>query len=145
VIKQVGADLERMQFNTAVARMMEYVNELTSKGASREDLTTLVKLLAPYAPHLADEAWERLGNKGFVLNESWPSFDDALTQDETVVIVVQVNGKLRAQFNAPAAASMRYLENEARALEKIKPYIDGKNIKKVIVVPKKLVNFVVVQ
>jgi leucyl-tRNA synthetase len=134
-----------MQFNTAVARMMEYVNELTSKGAAREDLLVLIKLLAPYAPHIADEAWERLGNSGFVLNESWPLFDEALTQDDTVTIVVQVNGKLRGQFNAPAAATQQHLETEARSLEKVKPFIDGKTVKKVIVVPKKLVNFVVAQ
>lgn len=144
VIKQVSADLERMQFNTAIARMMEYVNELTAKGAAREDLLVLIRLLAPYAPHIADEAWERLGNSGFVLNQVWPSFDDALTQDDTATIVVQVNGKLRGQFNAPVAASQLDLETQARLLEKVKPFIDGKAIKKVIVVPKKLVNFVVI-
>jgi len=143
VIKQVGADIERMQFNTAVARMMEYVNELTSKGAAREDLVVLVKLIAPYAPHFADEAWERLGNAGFLLNQSWPDFDEALTVDSTVVIVVQVNGKLRAQFNAPADATAQDLEASARALDKVKPHIEGGTIKKVVVIPKKLVNFVV--
>jgi leucyl-tRNA synthetase len=143
VIKQVSFDLERMQFNTALARMMEYLNELTSHGAGREDLVTMIKLISPFAPHLADEAWERLGNSGFVLNERWPVFDETLTIDDTVVIVVQVNGKLRAQFNAPIQASPAQLEASARSNEKVKPYIDGKIIKKVVVVPKKLVNFVV--
>ena len=145
VIKQVSADLERMQFNTAVARMMEYVNELTATAARREDITTLIKLVAPYAPHFADEAWERLGNAGFMLNQSWPVFDEALTVDATVIIVVQVNGKLRGQFSAPVGATIRELEDGARALEKVKPHIEGVTIKKVIVVPKKLVNFVVTQ
>ena len=137
--------MERMQFNTAVARMMEYVNELTSKAASREDILTIIKLIAPYAPHFADEAWERLGNKGFVLSQRWPVFDEALTVDDTAVIVVQVNGKLRGQFSAPVDATAPRLEAAARALEKVKPHLDGVTVKKVIVVPKKLVNFVVTQ
>jgi leucyl-tRNA synthetase len=142
-IKQVTLDLERMQFNTALARMMEFVNELTAKGGSREDIQTLVKLVSPFAPHLADEAWERMGNTGFVLSESWPVFDEALTVEDTVVIVVQVNGKLRGQFSAPAGATPQELEACARASDKVKPHLDGKTVKKVIVVPKKLVNFVV--
>jgi leucyl-tRNA synthetase len=143
VIRQVSIDLDRMQFNTAIARMMEYLNELTSKGASREDVIVLVKLSAPFAPHLADEAWERLGNRGFVLNETWPVFDEALTVEEAVVIVVQVNGKLRAQFSANVNATAEELEAFARGSDKVKPHIEGKTVKKVVVVPKKLVNFVV--
>jgi leucyl-tRNA synthetase len=145
VIKQITVDLERMQFNTAIARMMEYVNELTSSGASREDLLVLVKLLSPYAPHLSDEAWERLGNSGFVLEQAWPTYDESLTIDNTVTVVVQVNGKMRAQFSIHAGASKKMLEETAGKQEKVMPYINGKEIKKVIVVPGKLVNFVVVQ
>ena len=87
-IKRVTADLERMQFNTAIAAMMEYVNELgTGKGATREDLVTLVKLVGPYAPHLGDEAWEKLGGEGLPDRSSrWPSFDDALTRDAVVTL-----------------------------------------------------------
>ncbi len=143
VIKQVTVDLDRMQFNTAIARMMEFLNELSSKGAAREDLEILIKLLGPFAPHSADELWERLGNKGFVLNQKWPVFDEALTIDDTVTIVVQINGKLRAQFSAAIDASQQSLESAARDLEKIRPHLEGKRIKKVVVVPKKLVNFVV--
>jgi leucyl-tRNA synthetase len=142
-IKQVHADLERMQFNTAIARMMEYLNELTSKGATREDLLVLVKLLAPFAPHLADEAWEKLGNKGFVLNQAWPVFDESLTVESTVTIVVQVNGKLRGEFSAPKDATQEQLKESAMAVDKVKPHLEGKTIRKVIVVPKKLVNIVV--
>jgi leucyl-tRNA synthetase len=142
-IKQVHADLERMQFNTAIARMMEYLNELTSKGVTREDLVVLVKLMAPFAPHLADEAWEKLGNKGFVLEQSWPVFDEALTVESTVTIVVQVNGKLRGEFSAPMDATQDQLKETALQVEKVKPHLEGKTIRKVIVVPKKLVNIVV--
>ena len=148
-IKQVQADLERMQFNTAIARLMEYLNELTSKGAtgkgaSRGDLRVLVKLVGPFAPHLADEAWEMLGNKGFILNQAWPSYDEALTIDGTVTIVVQVNGKLRAEFSAPADSMQDTLREKALSLDKVKPFCEGKTVRKVVVVPKKLVNIVVV-
>ncbi|HVR02935.1 MAG TPA: leucine--tRNA ligase, partial [Polyangia bacterium] len=91
-IKRVTTDLERMQFNTVVAAMMEYVNALMEGGvssATREDLVTLVKLVGPYAPHLGDEAWERLGEKGFLLEAAWPTWNDALTLDATVTLAVQ--------------------------------------------------------
>jgi leucyl-tRNA synthetase len=142
-IRQVQADLERMQFNTAIARLMEYLNELVSKGATREDLTVLVLLVGPYAPHLADEAWEMLGNKGFVLAQRWPVYDEALTKDDTVTVVVQVNGKLRGEFTAAADATQDALREAALGLDKVKPHLAGKSVKKVIVVPKKLVNIVV--
>ena len=130
VIKQVTLDLDRMQFNTAIARMMEFVNELGSKGAAREDLEILIMLLGPFAPHSADELWERLGNKGFVLNQQWPVFDEAQTRDDTVTIVVQINGKLRAQFSAAVDASQQSLESAARDLEKISPISKEKESKK---------------
>ncbi len=143
-IKQVNVDIDRMQFNTALARIMEYVNELVATGATREDLTVLIKLIGPFAPHAADEAWERLGNTGFVLHETWPSYDEALIVDENVTIVVQVNGKLRGQFNAPIDATEKQLEDLARGTTKVRPHLEGKTVKKIIVVPKKLVNFVIV-
>jgi len=142
-IKQVHADLDRMQFNTAIARMMEYLNELTSQGAAREDLVVLVKLIAPFAPHLADEAWEKLGNKGFVLNQEWPKFDEALTVEDTITIVVQVNGKLRGDFSTSKNATQEQLREAAQQVDKVKPHLEGKAIKKIIVVPGKLVNIVV--
>jgi leucyl-tRNA synthetase len=143
VIKQVTVDLERMQFNTAIARMMEFLNELNPRNITREDLDILIKLLGPFAPHIADELWERLGKSDFVLNQKWPVFDEAQTIDDTATIVVQINGKLRAQFNAAIDASQQALEAAARDLDKIRPHLEGKTIKKVVVVPKKLVNFVV--
>jgi leucyl-tRNA synthetase len=142
-IKQVHTDLERMQFNTAIARLMEYLNELSSKGATREDLTVMITLLAPFAPHFSDEAWEKLGNKGFMLNQAWPSYDEALTVESMVTVVVQVNGKLRGEFMASVDATQDELKQAAMAVDKVKPHLDGKSIRKVIVVPKKLVNIVV--
>jgi leucyl-tRNA synthetase len=142
-IKQVHADLERMQFNTAIARLMEYVNELSSRGAAAVDLETLIKLIAPFAPHIADELWERMGKSGFMLNESWPSWDEKLTAFEQVTIVVQVNGKLRGEFPSSPDASQEELQKAAFEVDKVKHHLEGKTVRKVIVVPKKLVNIVV--
>src|SRR5262249_42582444 len=81
-IKKVTGDIEAMKFNTAIAALMQYVNEIARAGATREDLLTLVKLLGPFAPHLADEAWETLGERGFVLAAPWPRYDEALASDD---------------------------------------------------------------
>jgi leucyl-tRNA synthetase len=141
-IKQVHLDLDRMQFNTVIARLMEYVNELTSRGATAVDLEILIRLLGPYAPHLGDEAWERMGKKGFLLEQAWPTWDESLTVFDQVTIVVQINGRLRGEFCASPDASQEELQNSALLVEKIKPHLEGKTIRKVIVVPKKLVNIV---
>ncbi|KMQ52876.1 Leucyl-tRNA synthetase [Chitinispirillum alkaliphilum] len=141
-IKKVTSDLEAMKFNTAIAAMMEYVNELVSKGASSEDLSVLVRLIGPYAPHLGDEAWERLGNQDFLINAQWPGYDEALVVDTTVTIVVQVNGKLRAEFSSPREADKEQLKERALSMEKVKAHLEGKEVRKVIVVPGKLVNIV---
>lgn len=142
-IKKVTRDIEEMKFNTAIAAMMEYLNVLSSKGASKEDLLTLVKLVGPFAPHLGDELWERLGQSGFLIESKWPVFDESLTQESVITIVVQVNGKLRADFSVPRDESMEKIKERALGLEKIKPYLQKGTIRKVIAVPGKLVNIVV--
>jgi leucyl-tRNA synthetase len=149
-IKRVTVDLERMQFNTAVAAMMEYVNELTAnqankdgKGATREDLLALVKLVGPYAPHLGDEAWEKLGETGFLIEQVWPSFDDALTRDAVVTLGVQVNGKLRGNLDIHREAGEAEVREKALALPNVAKHLEGKTIRKVIVVPGKIVNVVI--
>ncbi|MCL2182675.1 MAG: leucine--tRNA ligase [Chitinispirillia bacterium] len=142
-IKKVTNDLEAMKFNTAIAAMMEFVNELGTNGASKEDLLAFVKLVSPYAPHVGDELWEMLGEKGFIVNASWPKWDEAMTRDSEVTVVVQVNGKLRAEFIAAHDAGEEQLKVSALAHDKVKPFIDGKTVRKVIVVRGKLVNIVV--
>jgi len=142
-IKKVTGDLEAMKFNTAIAAMMEFINELMSNGASKEDLLTFVKLISPYAPHLGDEMWEKLGGDGFVVNTTWPKWDESMTIDDIVTVVVQVNGKLRGDFQAALNATEEDLKLAALAVDKVKSFIDGKTIRKVIVVPNKLVNIVV--
>ncbi len=141
-IKWVTADLESMKFNTAIARLMEYVNELQS-GATREDLVTLVKLLGPFAPHLGDEAWETLGESGFLLQAAWPAHDEALTIDALVTLAVQVNGKLRGSLEVPRDAAEAEVREKALALPNVTKHLEGKTVRKVIVVAGKIVNVVV--
>jgi leucyl-tRNA synthetase len=142
-IKKVSGDLERMAFNTAIAAMMEYVNELTTQGARREDLITLVKLLGPFAPHLGDEAWERLGEKGFLVESVWPIFDPALTIDAVITLGVQVNGKMRGNLEVARDSAEDEIRRQALALTNVAKHIEGKAVRKVIVVPGRIVNIVV--
>jgi leucyl-tRNA synthetase len=146
-IKKVTQDLERLQFNTAIAAMMEYVNELSSRGASREDLVTLVKLVGPFAPHLGDEAWEHLHAGGvaggFLIQQSWPSYDEAVTQDTVVTLGIQINGKLRGNVQVARDASDAEVRELALAVPNVAKHLEGKTVQKVIVVPGKIVNVVV--
>jgi leucyl-tRNA synthetase len=144
-IKRVTVDLERMQFNTAVAAMMEYVNALLPGGvptATREDLVALVKLLAPYAPHLGDEAWERLGEKGFLLEAAWPTYDDALTIDATVTVGVQVDGKLRGSVELARDASEDAAKAAALALPNVAKHLEGRVVAKTIYKPGRILGLV---
>ena len=142
-IKRVTIDLDRMAFNTAVAAMMEYLNELTRGGATREDLLTLIKLLGPFAPHLGDEAWEKLGQQSFLLQAAWPSYDEALTIDSTVTMGVQVNGKLRGDIQIARGAPEAEVREKAMAVPNVAKHLEGKTVRKVIVVAGKIVNIVV--
>jgi leucyl-tRNA synthetase len=142
-IKRVTHDLEAMKFNTAIAGLMEYVNELTAKGASREDLLALVKLVGPFAPHLGDEAWEKLGEKGFLIQAEWPKHDEALTIDAVVTLAVQVNGKLRGSVDVARDATEAEVREKALAVPNVAKHMEGKAVRKVIVVPGKIVNIVV--
>jgi leucyl-tRNA synthetase len=132
-IKRVTVDLDRMQFNTAIAAMMEYLNALTEGGtnhATREDLLTLVKLAAPYAPHLADESWSHLGEPGFVLEQAWPVYEEALTVDATVSIGVQIDGKLRGTVELAPDASEADARAAALAVPNVGKHLEGRVIKK---------------
>lgn len=154
MIKSSGEDLANLSFNTGISRMMELVNELYLWVGEKNDpakdemavkriLAVLARVMAPFAPHFAEEAWQRLGGKESVFNESWPEFDESALEADTITLVVQVNGKLRDRIDAPADAANDALEKMALASEKVQSYIDGKTVRKVIVVPGKLVNIVV--
>ena len=145
-IKQVSAQLPNLQYNTAVAAMMEYLNAVRSGGrqAVRAEVEPLVVLIAPFAPHLAEELWQRLGHSGSVFDGSnWPSFDPEKAAEETVRIAVQVNGKLRGTVEAPAGTGQEEAETLARAQENVTRHLDGFTVRRVIFVPNRLLNFVV--
>jgi leucyl-tRNA synthetase len=134
-IKKVTNDLERMQFNTAVAAMMEYVNALLEGGivrATREDLVTLVKLVGPYAPHLGDEAWEHLGEKGFLIESAWPTWDEAVTVDATATIAVQVDGKVRGTVEIARDATEEAARAAALTLPNVAKHLEGRKVVKFI-------------
>ena len=140
-IKKVGEDTDTLAFNTAVSQMMIFVNEVTAQETRpRKLLEPFVLALAPYAPHLAEELWEKLGHKQTLAYEPWPAFDAALLKENTVTIILQVNGKLRDRMDVPAQISPAELEKLALANERVQEHLVGKQIKKIIVVPGKLVN-----
>ena len=143
-IQKVTDDLDGMRFNTAIAAMMEFTNHLTPlEVRPRAALEPFVLLLAPFAPHLAEELWHALGHTDTLAYEPWPKSDPALPKADTIEVPVQVNGKLRARLTVPADIDEKALEAAALADEKVKALIAGKQVKKVIVAKGQLVNVVV--
>jgi leucyl-tRNA synthetase len=147
-IKEISDDLEgEYQFNTAVSELMKLSNALTDSSEKqspvyRKGIYTLVILLAPFAPHIAEELWHLLGNTDSVHQQTWLKHDpEALVADE-ITLVIQIMGKTRGTLVVPAQATQKELEDLARESEVAQKFIAGKTIKKVIVVPGKLVNFV---
>jgi leucyl-tRNA synthetase len=151
-IKKVAEDIAGLRFNTAIAELIKLNNEITTRHSSsqagmeivpRDLAENLALMLAPFAPHIAEELWERLGHTKTLARRPWPEYDPAKLVETTMEIPVQVNGKLRDKITVAAdAIETDILEHAARA-EKVKPWLEGKTIKKKLYVPKKLVNFVV--
>ncbi|MEI8360769.1 MAG: leucine--tRNA ligase [bacterium] len=145
-IKKVSSDIENFRFNTAVSTMMILMNELERQTTvSRELYKNLLLLLAPFAPHITDELWERLGNKESIFKSSWPEYSESIAnqEDDLFAIVVQVNGKVRDQLEITAGTTKEDIERLALASEKIQKFISGQTIKKIVYVEKKLVSIVV--
>ncbi|MES2314475.1 MAG: class I tRNA ligase family protein [Patescibacteria group bacterium] len=143
-IKKVTVDINALSFNTAVSTLMISVNELEkATSLTRDQFEILLKLLAPFAPHVAEELWYSVGNKTSVHISSWPVYNEALVVDSEVQIIVQVNGKVRASFKAETGSTEAQLEAHAKEIPEVKKWIEGKGIKKVIVVKGKLVSIVV--
>ncbi|MCB2203235.1 leucine--tRNA ligase [bacterium] len=143
-IKKVGEDIEGLRFNTAISQMMIFVNEMNKKDLRPKSvMQQFVLLLAPFAPHLAEELWQLLGNESTLAYEAWPEFDDRYTVEDEVEVVLQVNGKLRDKMMIAKGTGKDELEAAAKENEKIKANIEGKTIVKVIAVPDRLVNIVV--
>ncbi len=144
-IKKVGDDIENIKFNTAIATLMALINDITNtKAINREELRIFSILLNPFAPHVTEEVYEicKLGD-GILAEASWPKYDEAKCVDDSVEIVVQVNGKIKAKLQISVDAQKDEILNLAKSDENVKKAIDGMNIIKEIVVPKKLVNLVV--
>jgi leucyl-tRNA synthetase len=141
-IDKVGSDIERMAFNTAIAAMMIWVNEATKQAAkvTRGQLQRFALILSPFAPHLAEELWHRLGCEGLLAYAAWPEVDPAMLVDDEVEIAVQVLGKVRGRVTVPASAAKDTVLAAAR--EAVARFLEGKTVIKEIVVPGKLVNFV---
>jgi leucyl-tRNA synthetase len=152
-IRKVTEDIERFHFNTAISAIMELVNEIYGsevkdpsdeafKRVMREALETVVVLLSPFVPHFAEELWEALGKGESVMRRQWPDYDREAVQEDEILIVIQVNGKVRDRMTIPASYGEEEVKGWALKSEKIQKLIGGEQIKRVILVPRKLVNIV---
>ena len=136
-IKKVTEDVDGMKFNTAISKLMEYVN------SGEYDYKTLLVLLAPFAPHITEELWERLGNKESIHLNEWPKYDPKLVEEKMFDLVVQVNGKTRATLRVERGISEEEAKEKALKDERVDRYLEGKEIKKTIFVKDRLINFVI--
>ena len=144
LIKKVTQDIETFSYNTSIAAFMICVNELSQqKCRNRELLTSLAVLIAPFAPHIAEELWEKLGGEGSVCDATWPVWNDAYLVENEMQLTISFNGKARFQLSFPADADNATIEQQVLADEKTQKYIEGKQVMKVIIVPKRIVNVVV--
>jgi leucyl-tRNA synthetase len=150
-IKKVTEDLHDLSFNTAIAALMECINELyrikaEDSYASTEwqwALESLVQLLAPFAPHISEELWQQLGHEGSIHTSPWPAYDEKYLVQDTVTVVIQVNGKLRGEVQVAADANEKTVAAATKANDKVAGYLKGQTIRKTVYVPAKLINFVV--
>lgn len=142
-ISKVGDDIERLAFNTAIAALIEFTNEATSSGGvTRDQLDRLARILSPFAPHVAEEFWHRLGHEEPVAHATWPTFDPDMLQESTIELPVQIKGKIRSKIQLPADADEATVKEIALADERIAELLDGSEIRKIIVVPGRIVNII---
>ena len=142
-IKKVGEDADNLKANTAIAALMTMLNEFYDKGVNKAEYKTFLALLNPFAPHITEELWQQLGETGLLSVAPWPTYDEAKTVESTVELAVQVNGKLKCTIKLAVDADKQTAIDTAMAEEKVQHAIEGKQIVKQIVVPGKIVNFVV--
>lgn len=142
-VKKVTEDYNSLNFNTAISQLMVFINDCyKAEEIYKPYIEGFIKMLAPIAPHISEELWARLGHEETITYQPWPSYDESLLVDDEIEIVIQVNGKVRAKVNMPKDISKEAMEEVALGNENVKSEIAGKDIKKVIAVPKKLVNIV---
>jgi len=144
-IKKVTEDIEGMRFNTAISAIMILINEISKqpKLLEIENWKLIIKLIAPFAPHMAEELWSRLGNKDSIHNQEWPKYDPKLIEEERINLIIQINGKVRDKIEVPSGISEKEASDLVINSEKIKKWLQGQEIKKTIFVPGKLINLVI--
>jgi leucyl-tRNA synthetase len=145
-IKKVTDDIATLQYNTAIAALMEYLNVVRQGGrnANRAEVEPIVPLVAPFAPHIAEELWQQLGHTGGIFDgRNWPGYDEAKTLAETVEFIVQVNGKVRSRMPLPRGISESDAQAHALSDDNVRKFVDGDKVRKVIFVPDRLINLVV--
>ena len=141
-IRETNEGIEALKFNTPVSKMMEFVNACRGQAPSRADACAFLKILNPYAPHIAEEIWQRMGHTAGMSYEAWPEVDESALVDDEITIVIQVMGKLRGRIQVAADASREDILEAARQEPTVAGYLEGKTIRKEIYVPGRLVNFV---
>jgi leucyl-tRNA synthetase len=143
-IKKVGDDIESFGFNTAISAMMIFVNHLSKQSVRPKSvIEKFVLILAPFAPHIAEELWEKLGHTNTLAYEHWPEYDRELIKEKEIELAVQVNGKIRDRIVVSAEADDGQIKQKALASEKVIAAMAGKEAKKIIVIKSRLVNIVV--
>ena len=141
-VKKVSSDIEELKFNTAIAAMMSFINEVFDNGSlTRDELSVFIRLLSPFAPHLAEEIWQGLGENGLCTLAPWPEFDESKTVDDTVEVAVQINGKVRGTVTLPMNCPKEQALEEAKRV--VSAQLEGKTIVKEIAVPNRIVNIVI--
>jgi leucyl-tRNA synthetase len=143
-IKKVSEDIDLMKFNTAVSSMMEFVNawQVAKEGLDKKDLSDFLKILSPFAPHLSEELWDAAGFPGFGSQQKWPKYDEKLIEEQKVLLIIQINGKVRDKIEVNAGISQKEAEKIVFKSEKIKNLTGKSEVKKIVFVPDKLINIV---
>ena len=159
-IKKVSEDVELMKFNTAVSSMMEFINawsrsveaergfskksgQVSSQGLEKKDLADFLKILSPFAPHLAEELWINSGFKEMCCQQRWPKYDEELIEEKNIILIIQINGKVRAKIEAKFGITQKEAEKIALKSEKIKTLVGKSKVQKIVFVPNKLINIVI--
>ena len=143
-IKKVEEDIQRYSFNTVVSTLMICVNELISQDCNkREIISDFTILLSPYAPHIAEEVWEKLGNKSSIVTASFPVFDKKYLVEENILYPVSFNGKTRFKMELPTTMNKNKIEEAVMRHETTQKHLIGKDVKKIIIVPNKIINIVI--
>lgn len=144
-IKKVSSDIEAMKFNTAIAALMSLVNDFYANGCSKGDMSALLLMLSPFAPHMVEEMWELLGfaaERGMACRQPWPAYDESKTIEAEVTLAVQVGGKLKGTVSVPVDSDDQTCVDAALALDKVAKMLETMTVVKTIVVKNKLVNVV---